>query len=902
MKKFLTVLLALSVVFTYTVGTAFAAAPAGNEAVAKALGYVTSIHDSAKKLVSDNGDKKYDSSDWTVSAENWTLAYEDAYGALVDAVAKAAGDNAVSVINTVTGLSVDPGATDRDIKIALEDYLADTTTGTTYTADYASVALKAQLVEEKAEAVKKVEAIDTTIYSTTEYTKDTAKEKNADNADYYWSKYSYVSGTLLSKGEDLFIAKDVADSIIKGVMDGIDAVTAVDANKTGADASADVVNCHTNLNSLMNGHVQRNGDTNGNNVEDADETWTYTFVPTIVILTAAEEIADGASSAASIAAKKATIASNIAAFKASATYLNASANDKAAYDEYLAAYNTAQTYLAENVANHTVGGINSSDTNLIANVKKAAEKIEAAAEFKGMKNKDGSDKYDADKIDVNLKTILTALYSGTTTSVDLTDDALITYVTNAEKVNTKAVLAKKVDKDAMTYDSKAYYALEWKAVEATLDSYYAAVDAAIVASDLTDAKAALDKAIGKIDTSATVLGYYAASGKLNTAATSEFAKLKVYAQLLNTEQGTKDPLVFAITDILANTMDTTGADNTLVKFYIDKDARTAAEITALNSEVKALLGSSKTSSALKDEAKNVVAMIEALPAKANITVADKAAIEAAYDAYEALNPAYRVYVTNHSTLKTAIDTVMKAEKDEILKATKNFPSVYTVTIADKDAIQTVADMIDAYNDTEMYDISTKYTNASVTSLLNKIKSLEFDAVKAAVKAIPEADKIVAGDKDAIEAARAAYDDFLTNYGDSLTSSDVSTVAGYEKKIVEAEKVLAKALSEDMAKKIKEIESLKIVASSKLYKGKKIQVKWRIADGDASAITGYQVYKSTKANSGYKFMGKTKKLYMDNKKSLKKGTRYFYKVRAYIDVDGERYFSDWSNKANRIYKK
>ncbi|MEY8299291.1 hypothetical protein AAK943_20190 [Emergencia timonensis] len=49
------------------------------------------------------------------------------------------------------------------------------------------------------------------------------------------------------------------------------------------------------------------------------------------------------------------------------------------------------------------------------------------------------------------------------------------------------------------------------------------------------------------------------------------------------------------------------------------------------------------------------------------------------------------------------------------------------------------------------------------------------------------------------------------------------------------------------------------------------------------------------------MGKTKKLYMDNKKGLKKGKRMYYRVRAYKVIDGKTYYSDYSNKANRIYK-
>ena len=96
-----------------------------------------------------------------------------------------------------------------------------------------------------------------------------------------------------------------------------------------------------------------------------------------------------------------------------------------------------------------------------------------------------------------------------------------------------------------------------------------------------------------------------------------------------------------------------------------------------------------------------------------------------------------------------------------------------------------------------------------------------------------------------------------------------------------------------------VETLKLTAKSSAKKGS-ITVKWTVK-GDASAADGYQVWKSTKQSKGYKKAITTTKKSYKNTKGLKKGTRYYYKVRAYKVVDGKNVYSDWSNKAYRVAK-
>ena len=96
-----------------------------------------------------------------------------------------------------------------------------------------------------------------------------------------------------------------------------------------------------------------------------------------------------------------------------------------------------------------------------------------------------------------------------------------------------------------------------------------------------------------------------------------------------------------------------------------------------------------------------------------------------------------------------------------------------------------------------------------------------------------------------------------------------------------------------------VKGLKLTASSKATKGA-ITVKWTVT-GDTTAADGFQIWKSTKMNKGYKKAFTTTKMSYKNTKGLKKGVKYYYKVRAYKVVDGKNVYSDWSNKAYRVAK-
>ena len=104
----------------------------------------------------------------------------------------------------------------------------------------------------------------------------------------------------------------------------------------------------------------------------------------------------------------------------------------------------------------------------------------------------------------------------------------------------------------------------------------------------------------------------------------------------------------------------------------------------------------------------------------------------------------------------------------------------------------------------------------------------------------------------------------------------------------------------------ELDNIQLTARSKSTKlnGKKaIKIWWYEADSDdIEFFDGYQVFRSVKRYSGFgkKPFFTTEKTSYTNNKDLKSGNTYYYKVRGYVELDGKKYYSEWSKKAWRTF--
>ena len=179
--------------------------------------------------------------------------------------------------------------------------------------------------------------------------------------------------------------------------------------------------------------------------------------------------------------------------------------------------------------------------------------------------------------------------------------------------------------------------------------------------------------------------------------------------------------------------------------------------------------------------------------------------QAAKDLLDAITDAEAVAENDNakeSDIRTALTAIIDAIADaqakvkdiDAVNAVKNLidalPSGDTMSTADKDAIEAARkayeDLTDAQKAKVPADVLKKLTDAETaieTLLKDEADGVAAGKVEKMINALPAANAVKAGDKDAIEAARKAYED-LTDAQKAKISADVL------KKLTDAEQALA----------------------------------------------------------------------------------------------------------------
>jgi len=609
-----------------------------------------------------------------------------------------------------------------------------------------------------------------------------------------------------------------------------------------------------------------------------------------------------AASAANTAVAKATA---LAKLTQAVTNWENGTNYSSKQDAAIAAYVEAQKYLIENGTvtgseNYTISSADKTKVNgtdYVA-ISETAAKVNAAQETaKTDAAILGKSYVEADAAKA-LKARLLAVYAGTSTETSAPytgASALTAGAKAAAKIDLSDVEAQGTIAEYYAYNAKNYYAKEWEAVKAAVAAYNAAVDAAVVQADVDDAATALNKAVLKIADKVTV-DVAVSTSTTNTTLTQLGNYFTLTKSIYNSANSNSEDIFVDFGAGWTNSV--VNAD--VVEWFIDNGARKATEAAALYKDATAVIDAYKSLTVAKADAVTVKAQIAGIPA--TVTLADKAAVEAAYDAYKELPAAVQIYVTNDAALKSAISKVYGLERNTVVAAVNTLPATTKVTTANKDAVKAVLDTYEVYADTDMYKDNTftgitMYTT-DLSAYENAVKQADLAAINAMYSPLLtkySVDKLTVEDAEAVAALETAIAAYIADYAASPSTaveSNTKLMAA-----VVADLVAAEAATEK-AEQIAAVEGIKIKANSSAKKGS-ITVKWTV-DEEVEGVK-YQVYKSTKAQKGYKKSITTSKTTFKNTKNLKKGTRYYYKVRAIAEIDGVTYYSDWSNKANRIAK-
>ena len=168
------------------------------------------------------------------------------------------------------------------------------------------------------------------------------------------------------------------------------------------------------------------------------------------------------------------------------------------------------------------------------------------------------------------------------------------------------------------------------------------------------------------------------------------------------------------------------------------DPQTLAKLEAAEKEIKDIETSTETTETINN-----------LPATDEITTADKDDIEAARATYDALSPEAKEKVSKETLAK-----LVSAEKalvvaiinEELAKLPESFDDI---TTAHKTTIEAAMTAYETLSDEQKANLSKE--------TLERLEAAEVALVAAVINELSDSDEITTADKDAIEAARAAYE-------------------------------------------------------------------------------------------------------------------------------------------------
>ena len=734
----------------------------------------------------------------------------------------------------------------------------------------------AQFTIDYAKEVAKLDTVDVTAYSTEAY-----------DADY---THQEKAAAIIAK------AKTDAAAIAAGI-----------------DTDATLYNCvvaYINVNNIISDDLGTGSTAKVLKKVMLDNLFTGAYELTdIKLLKVKDADAEKAVTEATKAALKAAVARNVAQYQKAEATAGRTADAKliAAYTE---AYGVVidERIVTEESAIALVTYFEKDGTGkyLVANYDAIQELVAFADKYKAEKDADGNLVRDAAAIDKIVKAAKKAAYADSSVvwtglAKAKSDIEAKTILATEEGLAYAKETAKTLAKAYAADNADDYYPAELAKLNALVDEYTAKFDAATKTDAITKATTGL---YAEFKTKADAIKKIEGQNGVNASLEAKTAYAAAKTAIQNYVTYYNGTLTTSA-DQATKTID--GSDAAVKKvlnaFYGEKGARTEAEIKALKDEVISLVEKLPTAASQSAAKKAAQDAVNALPAV--ITLADEAAVQAAVDAVKA----YRDL--SGTDLAAKYTTALEKARQDLYNAYR-LDLNKKVNVVDKNDKAALKALVDEFKAAQKKngavedgkclsgtDLKTIGAYTTLQTALTNIRNTEKAAVKKAINAIPV--NVTEADKATVEAARKLYDAYVkeyTDYEDEAFASNAATEFNDCYRTLALAEATLGLNAEDPAKAV---EALKIKASSKATKGA-MTIKWRVVGGDKSAAQGYQVMRSTKLKSGFKTMIKTTKMTYKNTKNLKKGTKYYYKVRAYAKAaDGTMYYSDWSNKAYRVAK-